>query len=236
MLAIAHRGASGILPENTLPAFLKALELGAQAIEFDVQLTRDEVPVVIHDETLERTTDGTGRVHDADLAELARLDAGSWFAANCAGTRIPTLDQALAALAGRALLNIELKPDVRVEVLVERVLALVRQHSMLHAAVFSSFEPVALELLRRKAPEARIGVLAASGALEPALEAAHVLRAENLHPHKSLVDAELIALARRKALRVWVWTVNLPERMAALAALGVDGIFSDHPDRVASLR
>jgi glycerophosphoryl diester phosphodiesterase len=236
VLAIAHRGASGILPENTLPAFLQALDLGAKAIEFDVQLTRDLVPVVIHDETLERTTDGTGRVEDRTLAELLRLDAGAWFAPELAGTRIPTLEETLDALAGRATLNIELKPDSRCEALVERVLALVGRFGLLETAVFSSFEPAALELLRRRSAEARIGVLAASGPIASFLARAEMLRAVNLHPAAALVDRALIEQAHGLGLQVWVWTVNSPRRMAALAAMGVDGIFSDHPDRVASLR
>jgi glycerophosphoryl diester phosphodiesterase len=236
VLAIGHRGASGILPENTLPAFLEALKLGAKAIEFDVQLTRDLVPVVIHDETLERTTDGTGRVEDRTLAELCRLDAGAWFAPELAGTRIPTLEETLDALAGRAILNIEFKPDSRTEALVDRALALVGQFGLLETAVFSSFEPAALEVLRRRSPDARIGVLAASGPIAPFLARAEELRAVNLHPAAALVNRALVDAAHGPGLNVWVWTVNSPRRMAALATMEVDGIFSDHPDRVASLQ
>ncbi|RMF25458.1 MAG: glycerophosphodiester phosphodiesterase, partial [Deltaproteobacteria bacterium] len=107
-LVIAHRGASGTLPENTKLAFAKAIDLGADAIEFDVQLTADNVAVVIHDETLDRTTSGSGRVSETTFDKIRALDAGSWFAASFAGLEVPTLEEVLDAVGSRVLLNIEL--------------------------------------------------------------------------------------------------------------------------------
>src|SRR5215510_13684381 len=106
VIAIGHRGAAAHMPENTMPSFEKALELGADALEFDVALTKDGVPVVIHDDTLDRTTDGRGPVEDSTYEEVARLDAGSWKAVP---THVPTLDEVLAGLAPRTLLNLEIK-------------------------------------------------------------------------------------------------------------------------------
>ena len=108
---IAHRGYSGRAPENTLPAFEAAIEAGAPALELDVRLTKDRVPIVFHDATLDRTTNGSGRIDAHDWEEVSKLDAGAWFGPAFAGARVPLLETALAMLADRVLINIELKPD-----------------------------------------------------------------------------------------------------------------------------
>jgi glycerophosphoryl diester phosphodiesterase len=224
------------MPENTKHAFVKALDLGAKAIEFDVQLTRDDVPVIIHDETLERTTDGKGRVAKTDFKVLGKLDAGSWFGASFAGLEIPTLKEVLATFGGRVLLNIELKPDgKRTKKLVKKVADLVEEHDLLGDVVFSSFDEKALKILRDEVPEARIGILTEPGDLDGAMALASLLGAENLHAHVAMVDTELVARCRRMGLKLWAWTANEPGEIALLAAIGVDGIFSDHPERVAKL-
>ena len=113
VLAIGHRGACGLMPENTKLSFFKALDLGADAIEFDVQLTRDGVPIVLHDDTLDRTTNGKGRVADTDFAVVRRLDAGAWYGASFAGkAEVPTLAEILKALGHRTLLNVEIKATI----------------------------------------------------------------------------------------------------------------------------
>ena len=129
VLSIAHRGAAGITPENTKLAFLKALDLGADAIELDVQLTRDGECIVFHDETLERTTDGTGLVAETDFETISKLDAGSWFSASFKKLEVPTLEEVLKTIGGRTLINIELKPDkTRVERLVKHVVTAVARY------------------------------------------------------------------------------------------------------------
>src|SRR5205814_5101727 len=144
-LVIAHRGASGTHPENTLAAFRRAVELGADMIELDVQLTRDGEVVVFHDATLERTTDGAGAVSDRTLAEIRRLDAGAWFGPAFRGTRVPTLAEVLAAVG--LPVNVELKP-VGDDGLEARALAVVESAGALARVVFSSFDAGALERLR----------------------------------------------------------------------------------------
>lgn len=237
ILSIGHRGASGITPENTKLSFLKALDLGADAIEMDVQLTVDEEVVVIHDESLERTTSGEGLVCETDWETISHLDAGSWFSASFSKCEVPTLDEVLKTIGGRALLNIELKPDKpRGELLARHVIDLVETHDLFSSVVFSSFDTDVLESVRRLAPEARIGVLCVPKKLGPAAQAAIKLGAVNLDPHVSMVDARLIEEAHARNWNVWAWTANEPGEIELLAALGVDGVFTDFPDRVVNPR
>jgi glycerophosphoryl diester phosphodiesterase len=236
VVPIAHRGASGILPENTRHAFVKALDLGARVIELDVQLTRDEVPVVIHDETLDRTTNGTGRVVETDFTEIADLDAGSWFGASFVNVEVPTLDEVLRVIGSRAMMNIELKPDEkRLDTLVKHVVTTVARLDCFDNVVFSSFDLNALKRLRHLVPGAQIGVLCCEREkVDETIAFARLVKARNIHPRVSLVDTDLIKKAHANGWHVWAWTVNEPGEIALLAAMGVDGIFSDHPDRVVS--
>jgi glycerophosphoryl diester phosphodiesterase len=236
VLAIAHRGASGITPENTRLAFVKALDLAADMIEFDVQLTRDETPIVFHDETLERTTNGSGRVSETDFETIARLDAGSWFAASFTDVEVPTLEEVLSLMGGKIAFNIELKPDRRIDALVRRVVTAVARFDLFHAVIFSSFDVAAMHALRVLVPDARIGVLCEKNGLEGALAQAEELGAEALHPAVSMVDTTVVAEAHARKLAVYPWTANEPGEIALLRALGVDGIFTDFPDRVARPR
>jgi glycerophosphoryl diester phosphodiesterase len=158
MFLYAHRGASAEAPENTLAAFRRALAVGADGIELDVHLSADGVPVVIHDETLERTTDGAGPVSAQSLAGLASLDAGGWFAPEFSGEGVPTLAEVLRLLAGRLRLNLEVK-DARAG---WAVLDLLR-HFPQTDAVLSSFDHSLLARLRRIAPDLPLAMLVAAG-------------------------------------------------------------------------
>lgn len=158
---VAHRGWSGKAPENTLAAFRLAMsEPAVQWIELDVHLSRDGIPVVIHDPTLKRTTNGKGRVVDLTAAELARLDAGSWFHPDFAGEGVPTLDQVLALTAGRCRLNIEIKgDDSPVPLIVDSVIETIMSRRMEHDVVITSFRPAVLQALRQTAPVIRTGLI-----------------------------------------------------------------------------
>jgi len=232
VLPIAHRGASGIAPENTKIAFVMALDLGARAIEFDVQLTRDNVAIVFHDDTLDRTTDGNGSVAETDFATIERLDAGSWFASKYRRVEVPTLEEVLSSIGKRALLNIELKPDTRRERLVRHVVTAVARFGLFESVVFSSFDPDAVRMIRALVPDARLGILCVPDGLEAAMALAANVRAENLHPPKTIVDRELVRVAHEVGYKVWAWTANAPADIERLLDAGVDGIFSDHVDRV----
>ena len=227
-LVIAHRGASGTCPENTLVAFARAAALGAHMIELDVQLTRDGEVVVMHDWTLERTTDGAGAVCDRTLAEIRRLDAGAWFGPAFRGTRVPTLAEVLAAVG--LPVNVELKP-VGDDGLEACALAVVESASALARVVFSSFDAGALERLRACAAGATLAVLWDAGPVADAVGRARRVGARALHLRKDRTTPDALAAAAAAGLPVRAWTVNERGEMDRLVAAGVEGIFTDFPER-----
>lgn len=227
-LVIAHRGASGTCPENTLVAFVRAAALGAHMVELDVQVTRDGEVVVMHDWTLERTTDGVGAVRDRTLAEMRQLDAGAWFGPHFRGTRVPTLAEVLAAV--RLPVNVELKP-VGDDGLEGRALAVVESAGALARVVFSSFDEGALERLRARSADSSLAVLWNSGPVADAVARAERVAARALHLRKDCVTPQALAAAAAAGLAVRAWTVNERGEMDRLVAAGVEGIFTDFPER-----
>jgi glycerophosphoryl diester phosphodiesterase len=225
---IAHRGASGTRPENTLVAFRRAVELGAHMIELDVQCTRDGAVVVIHDDTLDRTSDGVGPVRNQTLAELAALDAGRWFDPAYAGERIPTLDAVLRAVP--IAVNVELKPTGD-DGLERRTLEVVEAAGAMQRVVFSSFAAESLVRLRALSPSAELAVLWDHTAIAGALRVADGVAARALHIRTSRSAASGIAAGHAAGLAVRVWTVNTREVLAPLEAAGVDAVFTDYPER-----
>jgi glycerophosphoryl diester phosphodiesterase len=234
-LGIAHRGASGRAPENTHAAFAAALDLGAEAIELDCQLSADGELVVIHDETLERTTDGAGPVGDRTAAELAQLDAGAWFGPAFAGERIPRLADVLAQVRDRVTLNVEIKSARDLGLIEPKLAALVAAEHAAEWVVFSSFHSEAVRAMRALAPWARLGVLCDEDPRARGLALANEVNAEVLIPGRRWTDARVVEEAHVRGLDVWVWTVNEPGEMRRLIALGVDALFSDYPERFAGL-
>lgn len=205
-------------------------------VELDCQMTRDGAVVVIHDETLDRTTSGRGRVRDHTLRELKALDAGRWFAERFAGEEILTLEQAIEILRGKVELNLEIKGDDAPGRLEIQCVGIVRSLRFCESTVFSSFAPERMRLVRDLADDARIGALMDDGAdWNVGIRLATELGAEALHPARSLATAEGVARAHDHDLEVRVWPVNDPRDMEALVAIGVDGIFSDYPDRLLHL-
>jgi glycerophosphoryl diester phosphodiesterase len=207
--------------------------MGADAIELDVHLSIDRVPVVIHDFSVDRTTDGTGLVSSLTLAELKRLDAGSSFGAAFAGERIPTLTEVLEALGERLLVNIELKSTgLRATGLASAVVALVGACGLGDRCLISSFNPVLLRRAKRLAPDIVAGLLYAPGLPLPLRRAwaAPFVKHEARHPEHTMVDARYMAWARRRGYQVNTWTVDEPEEMRRLIGLGVDGIITNLPD------
>lgn len=230
-LVIAHRGASAIAPPNTLAAFAKALELGADGVELDVHLSADGVPIVIHDFTVDATTDGHGRVADLTLAQLKQLDVGSRFGAAFAGERIPTLEEALDILAGRLLVNIELKSiSLRDNGLERAVVALIERLGASDAILLSSFNPFALRRVKKLAPHIPTGLLYTPSMPLRRGWPAWVAPLEALHPEHTIVNMRTIAWAHRRGYRVYTWTVDDRAEMQRLIALGVDGIITNVPD------
>jgi glycerophosphoryl diester phosphodiesterase len=228
ILNIAHRGASGTSPENTLAAFRAAIAAGAAMCELDVQLTRDQALVVIHDDTVDRTTDGQGAVKEMTLAELKRLDAGIRFRGGLQRKEpIPTLDEVFAATAGQCALNIELKSG-QVE---KEVVASMRKWKALETSMVSSFDWGTLARIRELEVAVRIGVLAEKS-VPRMFDAAARLSAYAINPRFDLVTSELCDTAHTRGLKVLVWTVDAPELMRLLIGCGVDGIMTNYPARL----
>jgi len=218
----AHRGASGYAPENTLAAFRLAEYLGARGIELDVHLSRDGVPVVMHDPTVERTTDGRGRVARLDLEQLRRLDAGRWYAAAFAGEPVPTLAEVFAWAGDRVRLNVEIKHAAAGEA----VLTLWRQYPQVRVLI-SSFAHDLLDALGRQVPQLPRGYLTTGRGWRQALARAVAGGAESFHPAARHTSAALVAAARQAGLAVYPYTVDDPAEAARLQHWGVAGIFTN---------
>jgi len=226
-LNIAHRGASGTFPENTIAAFLAAAGEGAQMCELDVQATRDGAVVVIHDETVDRTTDGVGAVAALTLEEIRKLDAGVKFGDQFRGERIPTLDEVLRAVRGKLGLNIEIKEGA-VEA---EVCELMREHDAMGTSMVSCFEWAALDTVRKINPAIKIALLAEKDR-DRLIDAAAERRAYAVNPRYDMVDAAFCDRAHARGLKVLVWTVDVPEAMRILIGAGVDGIMTNYPQRL----
>ena len=233
VLAIAHRGASGYAPENTLAAFRRAVALGVTFIETDLQLTRDAHFVAIHDETVNRTTTGQGAVQQLTLAELRRLDAGSWFGSEFMGERVPTLQEVLEfSRKHDVVFYLELKPSGfwGGE---HALISALRDSGEIRRSVVISFDPVILQALRDIEPTLMTGLLF-NGQLENPLARALEIGARQIALKGDIVTPNLIAEAHKRDLQAVCWTINNPAHMRLLAAAGVDGIMSDYPDRLLS--
>ena len=227
-LVIGHRGARGHAPENTLLALDTGIRLGAPWLEFDVQLHPCGALLVFHDLTLDRTTNGRGPLAACDFEALRRLDAGQ-------GQQIPTLEEALDLVEQRASLNIELKTADGTG---EAVAAVLRQYLAAgwpaERFLVSSFHLPELWEFRQAAPEIPVGVLLGGVPLDFA-GCATELQAASVNISSEFVDPRLVADAKAHGRKVYVYTVNDPAEMRALRALGVDGVFTDYPDRALKL-
>jgi glycerophosphoryl diester phosphodiesterase len=235
VLVIAHRGASGHAPENTLAAFKKAVGLGATFIETDLQLSRDARFVAIHDDTVSRTTNGQGTVHDLTLAELRRLDAGSWFGSEFAGERIPTIEEILEfAKKNDVVFYLEIKPQGSWGGEHALVGAL-RESGEIARTIIISFDPSVLEGIRKIEPTLMTGLLY-DAQIENPIQRAVEAGARQIAVRGDLVSPSLLSEAEKNDLQVVCWTVNHPAHMRLLMAAGVDGIMSDYPDRLVAAK
>jgi glycerophosphoryl diester phosphodiesterase len=231
---IAHRGASGYTPENTLAAFERAVQLGAGFIETDLHLTRDAQFVAIHDATLERTTNGRGAVRDFTLAELRRLDAGMWFDREYMGQRIPTLDEVLEfARKNDVIFYLEVKYDAAWGMHHSLVAALQKAENAARTIVIS-FDQTTLAALRRVDASVMMGLLADEPGPDYVKDALE-LGARQMCPQVSLITPDLVQRAHGADLQVATWTVNDAEEMRRVIAAGVDGIMTNFPDRLGAV-
>ena len=233
MLVIAHRGASGHAPENTLAAFRLALEMGAKALEFDVHQTLDHELVVGHDDDLKRCGGGDKRlmknIHWEGEAE--KVDVGSWFDKRFAGERLPRLDDVYALAPAPVELHLEIKHGSSVYPgIEERVVDLIHRRGGLRRTLVSSFDHEALYSVRSLDEKVRLGYLLGLSTLKTAFKEMKDLSAESLNMSVRQATARAVKAAHDRGFKVLVYTVNTPAERDRLAALGVDGIFSNYPE------
>lgn len=217
----AHRGASAHAPENTMAAFHLALEQHADGFELDVMLSQDGELVVIHDDTVDRTTNGTGRVKDMTLKELRALDAGD-------GEKIPTLAEVFEIFGDRFLINIELKNYSSIfDSLPIKVAKLIKDFNLSQSLLVSSFNPFNLPRFAKRLPEIKLGLITMPNKAQHWLW--RMFRYDALHPQYTDVDQTLVAALHARNRQVNVWTVDDPNEIRRLAALNVDGIITNDP-------
>ncbi|MBI1926679.1 glycerophosphodiester phosphodiesterase [Candidatus Poribacteria bacterium] len=223
MIITGHRGAAKLEPENTLRSIQKAIDLGVDQIEIDVHLTRDGHLVVIHDATVDRTTDGHGAVADLTLLEAKQLDAGK-------GERIPTLLEVMEVVRGKVILQIELKgPDTA-----EPVVRAVEQNGMVGEVVLTSFVHERLREVHRLNPNIALGALWSHPPDDACEQALHI-GAEALHIQHQNIDAGLVQKAHASGLKLRAWNPDTIEEMQRVIALGVDAVGSNRPDLLIAL-
>jgi glycerophosphoryl diester phosphodiesterase len=241
---VAHRGASAVAPENTLAALQEAVRRGADAVEFDVRRSRDGALVLCHDDTLERTTDARRvlpgrapwRVGELTLDELSRVDAGAWHGPSYAGERIPTLAAALEMLRPTGVTAVvELKsPSDHPATVPDLVEVLTRTRLVPDRITVQSFDAGAVLELRQRLPAVRAGVLLRRATRSRIRELAGW--ADLVNVHHQWLGAGTLQEARAHGLECYAWTVNQPAALRRMLALGVDGIVTDHPERLATLQ
>ena len=232
-LIFAHRGASAHAPENTIAAFELAIQKKADVVELDTKLTSDEQVVVIHDQKVDRTTDGSGKVNNLPLAALRELDAGSHFGEDFQNEPIPTLEEALEVCAGKIFINIELTNHMTpFDTLAKKVSQLIAHFALENHILTSSFHPIPIRTFHQLSPTIPTGFLAKSGPagfLSRSWLGRAIVHYQAIHPEKSDVSPNLVKKAHKYGQRVYPFTVNAPEEMAKLFNMRVDGIITDDP-------
>jgi len=237
MQIFAHRGSSGTRPENTLPAFAEAVRIGVDGIELDVQLTKDQQVIIMHDETVDRTTDGKGAIIDKTLAEIKKLNAGSWFDEHYSSTKVPTLKEVVDLLVARnyrGILGIELKTDKEAYPgIEEKVSALMTSQQWPFTYWYSSFNMDTLERIHALEPQTRIDFIMDKAAVPPLVFEKPEI--QGIHPNIEWVwtNAEEIATFD---LAIRPWTVNKKEDVKRCIDCRVTGIFTDFPEMAMDIK
>ena len=230
LMRVGHRGAKGHAPENTMASFQRGADLGVDAVETDVQLSKDGEVVLIHDYTVDRTTNGRGFVKDMTLAELKTLDAGSWYDTTYAGERILTLAELLVWAKGRVGVALEIKNGpIYYPGIAEKTIRLVRQHGMKRQVILISFDHFVLREAKQIAPEIATGILYVGGLVDP-VAAARAALADSLNPHWAYVTPELVRTAHAAGLAISAWNPNDLPTLRLLSDLGVDSAGTDYPE------
>ncbi|RKN74167.1 glycerophosphodiester phosphodiesterase [Paenibacillus ginsengarvi] len=234
LMVIAHRGAAGEAPENTLAAFALGLEQGCTGIELDVHLSKDGEVIVCHDTTIDRTSDGKGAISDMTVAELKKADAGRWFHERFEGERLPLLEEVFDLVPPEVQINVEVKAGIGD--IVPALVKLMERKNRLAGVFVSSFDFDILEQVKELEPEARVGLLY-NIRMKHHYRMAQLLDnpVYSLHPHWSRLNEQNVRAATERGLRVYPWTVNKEADMRKMIACGVSGIITDYPGRLKRL-
>jgi len=245
-MIIAHRGASKEAPQNTMPAFIRACERGACGIETDAHITGDGQVVLCHDYTVDKISDGTGKIRSMTLSELMRLDFGSAFSEKFKDTRIPTLDGFFEEVRrfGLRIINVEIKPDKKnYREIVKETISAAKRHGVFGQMLISSFNAEILREAKRVDPECKTGLLypyknnAIACFFRAPLSKAKKIKADAIHPHKSMVRRRIVKKAHRFGIKVNAWTVNSLKDARKLINAGADGLITDLPgEMIAAFR
>lgn len=231
---IAHRGFKMKYPENTLVAFQAAIDVGAPMIELDVMMSGDRKLIVIHDDTLERTTNGHGPVHDHTLEELKQLDAGSWFHPDFKDQRLPELAEVLELANGRVITNIEIKsiafePHHPKDAIEKQVVDLVKRKNMLDAVLISSFNVDILRQISEMTERPALALISSNPADDHTFKLCRHINAFSWHPDQRIVTPGQVKKFRAAGIRVFPYNVDAPEDCARMIALKVEGVITDDP-------
>lgn len=228
----AHRGASAHAPENTLAAFRLAVEHRADAIELDAKLTADGKVVVIHDQTVDRTTGERGVVRKMTLAQLKALDAGSFFDSTFARERIPTLEEVFVAVGGHLLINVEITNYASIsDALPDKIIDLITRYRMEDRIIVSSFHPLNLMRIHNQMPKIPVAILALPGKGGRLARGwlGRLFSPKFIHPHYQDISSSMVRAEHRRGRLINAWTVNESEDMRRLFKLEIDGIITDDP-------
>ena len=228
-LLIGHRGYPARYPENTLASFKGAIEAGCDMIELDVTLTRDRRVVVIHDDTLDRTTSGRGAVRDHGFMEIRTLDAGSWFDGRFAGERVPELAEVLDLTAGRCMLNIEIKESAfeagyPADAAERQVVNLVKTGGAMERVIVSSFDERILRRIAAMKDPPAIAYISDHGADKQLVEMLLAIKAFSWHPRFKVLTRDQVDALHAAGLKVFPWTINTQAEADRILAMGVDGL------------
>jgi glycerophosphoryl diester phosphodiesterase len=231
---IAHRGFKKKYPENTLIAFQAAMDAGVSMIELDVTLSRDRKLVVIHDATLERTTNGYGSVHDHTLAELKQLDAGSWFHSDFADERLPELSEVLDLVNGRVITNIEIKsnayePHHPADAIEKQVVDLVKQKKALDAVLISSFKVEILRQVLEIAGRPALALISSDPADGQTIKLCQDLKAFSWHPDHRILTGSQVEKMHTAGFKIFPYTVDTLEDYLKISDMNVDGVITNDP-------
>ncbi len=242
---IAHRGANKVAPQNTLDAFKRAVQFKANGFETDVHMTKDGIPVLCHNYTVNKTSDGKGNISASSLEQLKRLDFGSYFHHSFKGTKIPTLDEflKLSAKAKIKVLNIEIKSPLNKDYsIVDKILEAVKAHELFESLLISSFDPDLLVYAKDVDENCKTAFLYSPDkpitykqVIGHEIDFAKSIGADALHPHRLLVKKALVEDAHENGIMVNPWTVNKEKDIKKLIELGVDGLITDVPNVVSKV-